>query len=155
MQIKYLQEINKERQHHLWHNGDLIEIEYNEDLIFTICTKSIIMGDICDKENNHVFEFEHKYDGLASILNHYTNIKNDKELEKAIFFDTKHRTQMTSEIDSDYLIYLEGNSYYQLAIYLEEQDFGLEYFLEADFIEEAITEAIDIIPELIEKYIFI
>ena len=75
MEIKYLQEVNKDKQHSLWYGGNVVEITYDKNIKFIIAALGDVIGFIYKKEGESIVKIKDKSKKsfILKIVESYTN----------------------------------------------------------------------------------
>lgn len=134
MKIELLQDIELDRQNHLWYGGNVAKISYN-DIDFYISANGEVSGRLFDIEKETRFTDKRRQGVLRNYLLDY-GINTDEELKDAI----------------NYKLKLEDSNWWELYAVYNGEFLDLEACLPADKINDAINSALTLIPSY-EGYI--
>lgn len=146
LKVKYLVDIEEDKKHHLWHGGDVAEIQVFDNLKFVIAAYGDVICDIYEKDE-YVNKVKDKYNNavFSDIVSSY--IDNDKELEKYITYDyitNDYFKEIKKEGSlKDYTISFCNNNWWECYAEVNGEPIDLMWSLDATYIDEAINEVIE------------
>ena len=149
MEIKYLQEVNKDKQHSLWYGGNVVEITYDKNIKFIIAALGDVIGFISNRAGESIVKIKDKSNNsvFPEIVESYTNITNDDELMFSLACG-----DLENYNNVDYSIKLDYSNWWELRVMVNGKYYELGINLDSDYLDDAINEIKNISSEIV-KYI--
>ena len=150
LKVKYLESIESDKKSHCWYGGDIVEIDYNDDIKILISANGDVIGHIFNKEGEAVERFKDKRNGgrFYTVASNY--FKNDEELYRATFYHEPDKDEI-KDLELEYYVQFETNNWWEVFPIVNGELVDIMMCLDSCYIDDAIKETLQNIDCIIES----
>lgn len=149
IKVKYLENIESDKKSHYWYGGDIVEIDYNDNIKILISANGDVIGHIFNKDGEEVERFKDKRNGAVFYEIGSKYFSNDKELTRATFYHEPTKEEL-EDLELNYYVYFDNNNWWEVFPVVNGELEDIMMCLDSSNIDDAIEEVISNIDSIID-----